>query len=55
LRRSNKSNKQREWNNLIVKKESLHNNGRQWATNTKEDSILLDNGSTLSLFGNQKW
>jgi hypothetical protein len=25
VRRSNKSNKQREWNNLIVKKESLHN------------------------------
>jgi hypothetical protein len=27
--RSNKNNKQREWNNLIVKKESLHNNGKQ--------------------------
>jgi hypothetical protein len=53
-RRSNKSNKQREWNNLIVKKESLHNNGKQWASNTKEDSILLDNRSTLSLFGNPK-
>jgi hypothetical protein len=53
-RRSNKNDKQREWNNLIVKKESLHNNGRQWASNTKEDSILLDNGSTLSLFGNPK-
>jgi hypothetical protein len=25
LWRSNKSNKQREWNNLIIKKESLHN------------------------------
>jgi hypothetical protein len=52
--RSNKSNKQREWNNLIIKKDSLHNNGKQWASNTKEDSILLDNGSTLSLFGNPK-
>jgi hypothetical protein len=49
--RSNKSDKQREWNNLIVKKESLHNNGKQWASNTKEDSILLDNRSMLSLFG----
>jgi hypothetical protein len=28
LRRSNKSDKQREWNNLIIKKESLRNN--QW-------------------------
>jgi hypothetical protein len=28
LRRSNKSNKQREWNNLIIKKESLHSNGK---------------------------
>jgi hypothetical protein len=54
LRRSNKSNKQREWNNLMVKKESLHNNSKQWASNTKEDSILLDNGSKLSLFGNPK-
>jgi hypothetical protein len=54
LQRSNKNNEQREWNNLIVKKESLHNNGKQWASNTKEDSILLDNGSTLTLFGNPK-
>jgi hypothetical protein len=54
LRRSNKSNKQREWNNQIIKKESLHNNGKQWASNTTEDSILLDNGSTLSLFSNPK-
>jgi hypothetical protein len=52
--RSNKSDKQREWNNLILKKESIHNNGKQWASNTKEDKILLDNGSTLSLFGNPK-
>jgi hypothetical protein len=52
--RSNKNDKQREWNNLIEKKESLHNNGKQWASNTKEDSILLDKGSTLSLFGNPK-
>jgi hypothetical protein len=56
LQRSNKSNKQREWNNLIVKKESLHNNGKKWASNTKEDSILLDNGSTLSFcLATQKW
>jgi hypothetical protein len=54
LRRSNKSDKQREWNNLIFKKESLHNNGKQWASNTKEDSILLDSRSTLSLFGRPK-
>jgi hypothetical protein len=54
LRRSNKNDKQREWNNLIIKKESPHSNGKQWASNTKEDSILLDNGSTLSLFGNPK-
>jgi hypothetical protein len=52
--RLNKSNKQREWNNLIIKKESLHNNVKQWASNTKEDSILLDNRSMLSLFGNPK-
>jgi hypothetical protein len=50
--RSNRSNKQREWNNLIVKKEPIHNNGKQLASNTTEDSILLDNGSMLSLFGN---
>jgi hypothetical protein len=54
LQRSNKSNKQREWNNLIVKKESLHNSGKLWASIAKEDSILLDNGSTLSLSGNPK-
>jgi hypothetical protein len=34
LRRSNKSDKQREWNNLTIKKESLHNNGKQWASIT---------------------
>jgi hypothetical protein len=54
LLRSNKSNKQREWNDVIVKKENPHNNGKQCASNTKEDNILLDNGSTLSLFGNPK-
>jgi hypothetical protein len=52
LRRSNKSNKQREWKNLVVK--SLHNNGKQWASNTNEESKLLDNRSMLSLFGNPK-
>jgi hypothetical protein len=46
LRRSNMRDKQREWNNLIITKESLHNNSKQWASNTKKDSILLDNGST---------
>jgi hypothetical protein len=35
LQRSNKNDKQREWKNLIVKKESLHNNGKQWASSTK--------------------
>jgi hypothetical protein len=54
LRGQTRTNKQREWKNLIAKKESLHNNGKQWASNTKEGSILLDNGSTLSLFGNPK-
>jgi hypothetical protein len=54
LWRSNKNDKQREWNNLIVKKESLYNNSKQWASNTKKDSSILDNGSTLSLFGNPK-
>jgi hypothetical protein len=52
--RSNKSDKQREWNTLIIKKGSLHNNSKQWASRTKEDSILLDNGSRLRLFGNPK-
>jgi hypothetical protein len=45
-----------KWNSLIVRKESLHNNGKQWATWAKGIRILLDNGSTLSLllslFGN---
>jgi hypothetical protein len=40
------------WISLIVRKESLHNNGKQWASGTKGNIILLDNGSTLSLFGN---
>jgi hypothetical protein len=40
------------WKSLIVRKESLHNNGKQWATQTKGNSILLDKGSMLSLFGN---
>jgi hypothetical protein len=50
--KSNKSETISKWNGLIVRKESLHNNGKQWATGTKGNSILLDNGSTLSLFGN---
>jgi hypothetical protein len=49
--KSNKSETISKWNGLIVRKESLHNNGKQWATGTKGNSILLDNGSTLSLFG----
>jgi hypothetical protein len=49
---SSKSKTKREWMNLIIKKESLHKNGKQWASSTKGNSILLDNGSTLSLFGN---
>jgi hypothetical protein len=51
-RKSNKSETISKWSGLIVRKESLHNNGKQWATGTKGNSILLDNGSTLSLFGN---
>jgi hypothetical protein len=52
LRKSNKSDSKVGWNGLIVRKESLHDNGKQWASGTKGNSILLDNGSTLSLFGN---
>jgi hypothetical protein len=51
-RKLNKSKSKIGWNSLIVRKESLHNYGKQWATGTKGNSILLDNGSTLSLFGN---
>jgi hypothetical protein len=35
-----------------VRKDSLHNCGKQWASGTKGNSNLLDNGLTLSLFGN---
>jgi hypothetical protein len=52
LQKSNKSETISKWSGLIVRKESLHNNGKQWATGTKGNSILLDNRSTLSLFGN---
>jgi hypothetical protein len=52
LQRSSQSETKREWMNLMIKKESLHNNGKQWASSTKVNSILLDNGSRLSLFGN---
>jgi hypothetical protein len=52
LRKSNKSDTISKWNGLNFRKENLHNNGKQWATGTKGNSILLDNGSTLSLFGN---
>jgi hypothetical protein len=52
LQKSNKSNTKIGWKSLLVKKESLHNNGKQWASGTKGNSILLDNGLTLSLFGN---
>jgi hypothetical protein len=50
--KSNKSEIISKWSGLIVRKESLHNNGKQWATGTKGNSILLDNGLTLSLFSN---
>jgi hypothetical protein len=49
--RSNQSETNGEWMNLNIKKESL-NNGKQWASSTKENIIQLNNGSTLSLFGN---
>jgi hypothetical protein len=52
LQKSAKSESKIGWNSLIVRKESLHNNGKQWATGTKGNSILLDTGSKLSLFGN---
>jgi hypothetical protein len=52
LRKSNKSETISKWSGLIVRKESLHNNRKLWATGTKGNSILLDNGLTLSLFGN---
>jgi hypothetical protein len=51
-RKSNKSNTKIGWNSLIVRKDSLHNYRKHWATGTKGNSILLDIGSTLSLFGN---
>jgi hypothetical protein len=51
-RKSSKSKAISKRNGLIVRKESLHNNGKQWETGTKGNSILLDKGSTLSLFGN---
>jgi hypothetical protein len=50
-RKPNKSETISKWNGLIVRKESLHNNRKQWATGTKGNSILLDNRLTLSLFG----
>jgi hypothetical protein len=52
LRKLNKSDSKVGWNKLIVKNESLHNNGKQWASGTKGNSIFLDNGSMSSLFGN---
>jgi hypothetical protein len=51
-RKSNKSGTKIGWSSLIMRKDSLHNYGKQWASGTKGNSILLDNGSTLSLFGN---
>jgi hypothetical protein len=50
--KSNKSNTKIGWNSLIVRKESLHNNGKQWASGTKGNSILLDNRLRMSPFGN---
>jgi hypothetical protein len=52
LRKSNKSDTKIGWSSLIMRKDSLHNYGKQWASGTKGNSILLGNGSTLSLFGN---
>jgi hypothetical protein len=43
---------QKGMDDLIIKKESLHNNGKHKASSTKVNIILLDNGFTLSLFGN---
>ena len=37
---------------LNVRKDCLH--GKMWAAGVKENSIILDNGSTLSLFANPK-
>jgi hypothetical protein len=51
-RKSNKSNTKIGWSSLFVREDSLHNYGKQWASGTKGNSILLDNGSTLRLFGN---
>jgi hypothetical protein len=42
-RKSNKSDNKIGWNSLFIRKESLHNNGKQCATGTKGNSILLDN------------
>jgi hypothetical protein len=46
-RKSNKSETISKWNGLIVRKESLHNNGKLWATGTKGNSIFLDNGLSI--------
>jgi hypothetical protein len=43
-------NTSRNWQPLHVHKASLHNS--EWASGAKKRSILLDNGFTLSLFGN---
>jgi hypothetical protein len=51
-RKSTKSNTKIGWSSLIKKKDSLHNYGKQWASGTKGNSIFLDNGLMLSLFGN---
>jgi hypothetical protein len=52
LRKSNQSDTKIGWSSLIMRKDSHHNYGKQWASGTKGNSILLDNGLTLSLFGN---
>ena len=51
---STKSNKStsRNWQHLHIHKASLHNREEERASGIKKRSILLDNGSTLSLFGN---
>ena len=45
-------NTSKNWAHLSIRKESLLNKGESWATGMKKNSIILDNGSTLSLFAN---
>jgi hypothetical protein len=47
LQRFNKSETKREWMNLLVKKESLHNKGKQWASGTIKDDSVERNSATI--------